>query len=358
MDLAELKEENEADEAKANEEAKAPENKGDEDLENKDQGDNSDNDDNSGDQSDSDDDNSGDDSDGDGSDDSESGDSTSWMESEDDDSKGGDEKKFTDGDAAAQRRRYKAKLEAKDTEATEQKATIDQLQAEVAELKKGSSSENLEKPKRADFESEGEFSEALMDYKLDIRSAEQSASHATSARKQQGIVENARIGKAVDAHYGRAADLAAKSGIKPEAYQAADLKVRNAIESVFPGAGDVVTDKLISLVGAGSEKVFYNLGVNPSKLSKFVESFSEDRTGLAASAFLGKLSAELSIPAKRVSQAPAPGDDIDGDKSTGKNDFKQMQEKYNKAHKKGDSQAAFNIKKAAKEKGADTKSWK
>lgn len=359
MDLAEHKVATEAEETAA-EAAKSLKNTEDADQETKDQEDNSGNDDNSGDAGSSDDqsdDDSSDDGDDD-SDDGESGASTSWMESEeDDDSGGGDEKKFTDGDAAAMRRKFKAKLGDKDAEVTEQKATIDKLQADIEALKKGSSSENLEKPKREDFDSEGDFSEALVDYRIDIRSAEHTASSATAVRKQQAAEETSRVGKAVDAHYERAAALSQKSGIKPEAYQAADLKVRQALESVFPGAGDAITDKLISLVGEGSEKVFYHVGVNPSKLNKFVESFAHDKSGLAASAYLGKLSAELSAPGKRQSNAPDPGDDVHGDRHRGGNDFKDMQKKYDKAHEKGDGQAAFKIKKAAKAKGADTKSW-
>lgn len=280
-----------------------------------------------------------------------------WMQSEESADEEKEEAKFTDSDAANIRRKFKAKLAAKEEE---KNAEIEKLKREVEALKTQkavvASPQNKEKPRRDQFNDDDEFFEALTDYKISLLQDQGKSAQAAEERKRQIEREQAEVEAAVDAHYARAAKLAEKSGIKPESYQAADRKVREVVDSIFPQGGDAITDKLISLIGEGSEKVFYHLGVNPSKMAKFRESFMLDKTGLAASAYLGKLNAELSMPAKRQSVAPKPGADVQGD-AAGKTSLRALSEQYKEALRKGDGQKAYNIKKKAREAGHDTKGW-
>jgi len=279
-------------------------------------------------------------------------DNDAWLKSEPD-----PEPKFTDSDVAAVRRKYQAK-------AAETAAENDQLRAEVEELKKIVKSAPqtqpvtpANKPKRVDFEDEDEYIEALTDYKISVARGSDKASEDAKAAKTRQQEQAEKVAKAVDAHYLRAVKLAEKSGIKEEAYQSADLNVRRSINDVFPGGGDVITDALISSLGEGSEKVFYNIGVNPSRRAKLTELLREDNSGIKAATFLGELKAQLNAPSKRESAAPAPADQISGDVTNGNNKARDLREKYRKAHEKGDLQTAFNIKKDAKAAGHDVKSW-
>ena len=110
-------------------------------------------------------------------------------------------------------------------------------------------------------------------------------------------------------------------------------------------------------MGEGSERVFYHLGVNTKKRSELIELFNQDRTGIKAAAYLGKLNAQLGAPKKRDSNAPAPADDVKGDRAgvVGGNDA--MRRKYREAHSNGNSQKAFDLKRQAKSKGINVDNW-
>jgi hypothetical protein len=285
-----------------------------------------------------------------------SGEPESWMKPEEEESDDDKEAvKFTDSDAANIRRKFKAKLQAKEEE---KNAEIEKLRQEVEALKKNKapSHQVSQKPKRDDFDDDDLYFEALTDYKISLLQDQGKSQQAAEEKRRQAEREQAEVESAVDAHYERAAKLAAKSGIKPEVYQSADRRVREVVDAIFPQGGDLITDRLISLVGDGSEKVFYHLGVNPSKMQKFRETFDRDKTGLAAAAYLGRLNAELSLPAKRESSAPRPVSEVQGDAS-GNASIKALAEKYKDAVRKGDAQKAYNIKKDAKQAGYDTKGW-
>lgn len=277
----------------------------------------------------------------------------SWMQSQDDDDDEGGEKKFTDSDAASIRRKYKAREAKKDDE-------LDELRRENAELKKtpAKPAPKIDKPKREDFKSDEEFQDASADYRWDLKNASLVTAQAAEQRKSQRNAHSAQIAQSVDDHYLRAHALSEKSGIKPEAYKAADLKVREAIDQVFPQDGDSVADYLIDVLGEGSEKVFYHIGVNAKKLEKLLDTFKTDPNGMGAAAYLGTLKAELTAPAKRTTKAPDPGDDIQGDKSNkGDGNERRWKKQYEEAHKKGENQKAFDIKRKAKTKGINTQAW-
>ena len=279
----------------------------------------------------------------------------SWLKSDDQTDDDGD-KKFTDGDVAAAKKKLRAKLERKQAGETEE------LKAEIERLKAGGNTQakELQKPKRDDFfnadDQDEAYAEALMDWKIGKAQADASARTAQQQRQQTQTQQASRTEKAVNDHYARAEKLAKDSGISDELYHDADLRVRQAINTVFDGAGDTITDALIANVGEGSERVFYNIGINKARMKELTDLLQDDPTGLRAATYLGKRSAELASPSKRKTAAPRPAAHANGDASGSSSEKAQMK-KYRAAFKSGDVQAAFDIKYAAKKSGAAVKDW-
>jgi len=277
-----------------------------------------------------------------------------WKQGDSHESQAGQEKKFTDSDIGKAKAKLRAKLEKR------HESELDELRKEVAELKGRPQAKALERPKREDFEDADDpdeaYFEALTDWKLTQHKSETQAQQASEQTKQQQEQWKAQTEKAVDQHYERAVELAEQSGISAEMYQSADLRVRQTVEAIFPEAGDTITDALIANLGEGSEKVMYNLGINTARREEFKSLLLEDRTGIKAAMYLAERKAELNAPRKRKTSAPKPAPNLNGDKQTGAN-HKALKQKYDKAHEKGDLQAAFNFKREAKKAGADTANW-
>lgn len=289
-----------------------------------------------------------------------------WMQSgeeeSDADGHASDDKQFSGKDIAAAKRNLRAKLEKRQT------AKDEQYEARIAALEKqvesGTTTHQpaqpvagaVAKPVRDNYETDEAFIEALTDWKLATNAASQHAESQKTANRRKVEEYEQQTEQAVDQHYERAVKLAEKSSITSEAYQAADLRVREMIEGVFPKAGDAITDNLIATLGEGSERVMYNLGVNEKRRNHLRDLLGADTTGLKAATYLGQLNAELSSPAKKRTSAPAPADDVTGDTTKTKS-FKNEKRRYQDAHKRGDGQAAFNIRREARQAGADTSDW-
>lgn len=278
-----------------------------------------------------------------------------WMQGDSHESQ--DDKKFTDSDIGKAKAKLRAKLEKRHQE------DVEKLQRENEELKRqlqGGKAQELVEPKREDFENEDDpdaaYTRAMSKYYVDKSRAEDQAKQATERAQQQQREFRETVSKAVDQHYERAVKLAEKSGITAEAYQSADYKFRQTIEEIFPEAGDNIADALIANLGEGSEKVTFNLGINTARREEFKRLLLEDRTGIKAGMYLGRLNAELSAPSKRTSNAPKPAPNLQGDKAmTGQH--RALKKKYSEARNKGDTQAAYNAKKEAKKAGVDTSDW-
>ncbi len=288
-----------------------------------------------------------------------------WMQSDSHESENA-EKKYTGSDIGAAKaklrgkleRKHNRELEEKDSENSELRQEIEALKAQVAGG--NSSPSNLERPKREDFldadDPEEAFFDALSDWKLNRREAELSAQAAATQQEQEQQAFKQSIDKSVDQHYERAVTLAEKSGITPETYQAADYKVRQMVESIKPGYGDMVVDGLIATLGDGSEKVMYNIGINDKRLNQLREYLVEDPTAWKAVAWLGGLNNQLSAPLKRKTNAPKPAADPKGDVKGGASE-RAAKKQYDKAHKDGDFNKAFNLKRQAKKDGFNTSDW-
>lgn len=278
----------------------------------------------------------------------------SWMKGDDQESHVAD-KKFTDSDIGAAKAKLRAKLEAK------HQSEVDKLRADLEELRRNTvAPQPMARPKREDFYDKDDpdeaYTEALADWKIKDTLSRQHQETQQYEHQRKQLDHQRSIETSVDQHYERAATLAAASGISPELYQSADLRVRSAIDGVFPGGGEAVTNSLIASLGEGSEKVFYNLGVSPKRLAELTSKLQNDPSGLQASIYLGKLSAELTAPLRKSSNTPAPATTVKGDVST-TDAGKALQRKYADARKRGDAQGAFDIRRQARAAKINVDSW-
>lgn len=256
----------------------------------------------------------------------------------------------------------------------EKEGTIEELNAKISDLEArlsgspvNSAKESfnlqapttLKRPERFDFDSDEDYYRADNDYMLQFvnqnMQAQQKALEAQEIQKKAQEDEASKVA----AHYERASKLVSENGIKADIYQETDASVRRAVDSVFPGQGDLMTDRLISKLGEGSEKVFYYLGKNPQKRAELMLKLQEDQSGLSATVFLGEIKASVASGQRKniSSRAPAPSPQIKGGGSSGSASESKLKELYKKAHKKGDRQEAFNMKRQAKKQGIDTKNW-
>lgn len=228
---------------------------------------------------------------------------------------------------------------------------LEKLNARISDLE-GGRPQALNKPKRDDFmdadDPDEAFTDALTDWKLNDYQA-----RADAKRINDTYVQETQI--AVDDHYKRAAVLSKKSKISAEQYQAADLRVREAVDAIIPGGGNSITEQLIADLGEGSEKVFYNLGVNNARLTKFTDLLKASPRGIKAAMFLTQLKTELGAVTQRTTRAPKPAQQVNGDAGPVK--FRSAKKIYDAAHKKGDYQKALDVKLAAKKEGANTSNW-
>lgn len=287
---------------------------------------------------------------------------TEEAEASEDDQKSG----FVPNHEAAKRRK---KARALKGELNETKDENKELLARIAALESGNNpnqtvSTEKAKPKKEDFwehdDPDEAYTDALVDWKIEKNQVKETARANDKATKesqttQQQAIEVAKQ-KSLDDHYERAAKLVSQGKVTEESFKGADKAVRMTLEKMYPGQGDLSTDALISTLdslGEGSEKVMYQLGVNPSKMQELQSKLTADPSGMLACAYLGQLQAQIQTPSKRRSQAPAPSSKADGEGgSAGKGG--SLQKAYDKAD---GSQERITIKRKAKLNGVDVSNW-
>ncbi len=287
---------------------------------------------------------------------------TEEAEASDDEQKGG----FVPNHEAAKRRKKNQALRG---EIKEKDSELDDLRKQVEALQSGTAPKveqeqpALVRPTREQFDYDDDLYDAAvdkfydekLDRKIDSRTKD-STERATQASQQQAFADNQK--KNLDAHYERAGKLVEDGKLTEESFRNADTLVRKALDSIKPGYGDMLTDSLISTLnslGDGSEKVMYQLGVNPAKLLELQNKLITDPSGLSASMFLGQLQAKAQTPSKRRSQAPTPGSKVEGEGGSNGN-VSTLQKQYNKIDS-GDIQARISFKRQAKKNGTDTNNW-
>ena len=245
---------------------------------------------------------------------------------------------------------------------SEKDSKIEVLEAEVAALKAGTAkpaSVNLPvRPKRIDFDSDELYDIALDKYEEkrdDIRYTRLEQSQTIKDRQYKA---REKMDQAVNAHYDRAGKLIDDSGIDSKIYQQADIVVREAVEAIRPNQGDIIVDQLIALTGEGSEKVFYFLGKNKAALAEVKNRLAEDPSGMKAALYIGQQKERLLSPKRATTKAPSPGPNPTGDVSVqGSKKISALKKKYLDAHRAGNLQIAYNLKKEARGIGAEIAEW-
>lgn len=212
------------------------------------------------------------------------------------------------------------------------------------------------RPRLDDFDLDEEKYNAALDEWHDKRIEAKLQTHTqTSAQIAEAQQAAQRLKTTVNSHYERAEQLIEQSGISPDVYQQADTNVRQMVESVRPGQGELITDHMISVLGDGSEKVMYYLGRNSTALSHLQSLLVTDPQGLQAMAYLGRVASDVTAPRKKQSTAPKPAAQIRGDEANKGDPAKKWHKKYKSAGE--DIQTRFNIKMEAKRAGVDVSNW-
>jgi hypothetical protein len=234
----------------------------------------------------------------------------------------------------------------------------ERLAEENAELKKRLESTIAkpatltQEPKPDQYKSDAEYQKALTIYLLDDRENKAKQEQQLAQQRQAYEAQQASVGKSVEAHYDRRAALAKKSNISDEAMGGAEQAFRQAIDDVRPGAGDLIVDQLIDILGKGSEMVIHKLGVSRGAREKAAQLLKDDPQGRYLIAYAAELKANLVAPMKRESRAPEPPAQIQGDKSNKSSNSRLMKE-YEAAEKSGDSQRIWEARKALRAAGTD-----
>ncbi len=260
-----------------------------------------------------------------------------WLKGDDHESQA--EKKFTDGDIGKVKSKLKTKLDKRHN------SELEKLQAEIAQLRSGTQTPvtNLQKPKREDFyesdDPDEAYDSALIDYVSETAQAKVNASSESAKRKRLEVEQDLKISQGEDEHYSRAAELVSKSGITAEKYQAADSNFKQILEDMLPNNGDKVAAALVARLGAGSEKVVYNIGVNSAKQEKLKELLTNDSSGLDAYGYLVELKMELNSPVRRKTNAPKPAPSTKGNAVTSNTD-----KLLKKAEASGNIQEQVNVR--------------
>lgn len=253
--------------------------------------------------------------------------------------------------AATLRRKSKEKLAKKDEE-------IEALRAKVEALEKGPAAKATDvaaPPKLEDYDyDEAKFQAAQLEWANSLLDSKLNERQTQTEQTRQAEAQKRAMETALDSHYNRAAKLIESGMMSEDQYSSAESVLTGEIDKIIPGKGDVFVSSIIatlSELGEGSEKVTYMLGVNKSKRDKLIQMLSVNPGSPAVAAYLGQLSAQASMPAKRKSAAPAPATQI---KSGGKGKAESLYETYKKM-KAGPDRVTF--KRKAKRDGVDVSKW-
>lgn len=274
-----------------------------------------------------------------------------WMQSDDQTSQ--DSEVVPLNDLIKMRQKLKGKVSDRNEE-------IEKLKQEIESLKSSSSKPQAvatsTRPSRDDFldaeDPDGSYIDALAEWKF---SEQQKKIQSDSKQRQQDQFKQ-DLDKKVEDHYQRAAKLLDENKLNPEVYQAADSGFRRAFEDAFPRQGDAVADSVISQIGDGSEKLVMYVGNNGKRRETLKASLIADPSGMKAMRLIGKWESEMLEPTKRVSQAPSPAKQANGD-TTGTPGADRLKKLYEKAHSGKDAQKAFNIKREARAQKIDVSNW-
>lgn len=247
---------------------------------------------------------------------------------------------------------------------------VKELREQIAQLKQGGQPSQAQQqsaptaPNPKDFESEygdidfekfnqanAKYLQDMIDYRLESKNADSSQSMQEQEKQQQ-------LESVVNEHYQRAESLVKSGVVSAERFAEADHKIVEAFDSRAQGNGRQLADYLIQYVGMVSdnpEKLWFKLGVDSALLNDVIEDFQNDQTGNKGIAHLSKIDKQISKPSNIRSKAPAPAKEVKGNASV--KSSSALAKRYKAAHKKGNTQEAFNVRREAKQNGIDVSNW-
>lgn len=302
---------------------------------------------------------------GDQSDDGAEEEDTTWMQDEETDSSEDDDDEQADGTGPKgvpvdkhilMKQKLKKKLLGKDDENVKLKERIKELEEGGAQKKVALDLSKPVRPRRNTFKSDDDYEDAMDEHeeKLAQFIPKVAATEANTAEQLQRRVKV--VTDAVDGHIDRAAKLIEKHSIDPDVYSSAQDSVKQIIGSVKPGGEDHIFNEFIERLGEGSEKVMFYVGKNKKQLNEFERLFRSDPSGLSAAMFLAEKRNEIAGAKNLSSRSPKPSAKLRGGEAV-KASESALKKKYDEAHKKGNNQEAFNIKRQAKGAKIDTSGW-
>ena len=283
--------------------------------------------------------------------DSETEELEAWQQTEEDSE---DNKPVIDGSGWKKQR---LKTKALKAEISEKDSKLEALEAKVAALTHPQvTPTDLKRPTREQYDYDDDKFDAAMDDYFEKKLDQRLSTHTQTT--QQAQVQQAVISKQaeiVEGHYDRAAKLINDGKIKEESFRNGDQLIRNTLNLVVPGRGDILADQLISTLtkpDEGFEKAWYYIGNNASALNGLKDALMGDPSGLTAVAYLAEIKAKTTLSTrKRKSEAPAPAQQLKGDapKAAGK-----AQKHYNKLTDVGQR---VRFKRKQKKAGVDVSKW-
>jgi hypothetical protein len=264
------------------------------------------------------------------------------------------------------KQKLKGRIREKDSEIEELRRQIEELRTGSKTADEGPQSQASQPasklPRLSDFEDaedpEAAYSEAMLRHTLSVV---QSTGQQQQQQQKQQEAEQRREA-ALEDHYTRVATIVTIGHIDVDKAREAEASLRQSVDSVMTGQGDLVVDAMIERLGEGSEKVVLHLGRNPNSRARFIDALKEDPTGLKAAMVAAELKSKFSSSAnKRVTNAPKPS----SRKVAGGGDGTTQQERafkkrLSEARKKPGAeaiQAAIAIKQEAKAAGLNTEGW-
>lgn len=308
-------------------------------------------------------------------------DDLSWMQEEEPDSseegEAGDDDDDDDDDAKDEagkvpvekhikiKQKLKGKLSKKDEENEQLKARIVELEAGKSEVPTADAPEKPKRPRRADFETDDAYDDALDEYDEKLINYIPQSLQSKTEREEQAKAQVDEVKKAEEAHLDRAAKLIEKHGIDPDVYKGAQDNVKKIITDILPknvpaenrqGAAEFVFNQFISMVGEGSEKTFFYVGKNKSASNEFERLMRSDPTGLKAAFYLGSVNTEIAGKKNLNSRASKPASRLKGGGKLPANEA-NLRKQYQTAHKAEKGQKAYELKQKAKKAGIDVSAW-
>lgn len=240
----------------------------------------------------------------------------------------------------------------------ERDARIAELEAKLAQAPQAQQADDLE-PILEQWEFEGD----PRDYPRYVAqvNARNALKLQEGERRQQAQAKayadfTAKVATELDNHYDRAASLVSSGQIAEDRFKAAESRVINTLESFNPGKGKNTLEYLISELGAGSEKVIYNIGNSEEAMRGLEAALANDplKTGYKAFGYLVSLRDKFqSKPATKPKPVPQPDKPLRGSAPS----VSSYRKAYERAHANGDAEKAFDIKQLAKAKGENTSQW-